>query len=127
MSYDGMYRLFTAEEARADAELQAARADVQRLIERVADDELGRELEAAVSWAYSTAERALHARLCRLLPHLTDLLALACFPADMPTPELLGPGGAPEPVMEPDGAHERHYGFLWERRHAPPPPPRGDA
>ena len=116
MSWDATYRLFTAEEQRANDELQAARDRVNELLNRIEELDLHSALDCAISEAYTAAADDIHARLCRVFPHLTDVIALCLWPDEMVPPPGTGPGGMPEPAMHPPAGAERHYGQRWEYR-----------
>lgn len=105
-SYDGMAMLFTAEEALAFTELDNAGDKIEALLKRLPVDDGGlcSDLEAAIAWEIVCRAVLIHARLCRFLPHLTDLITMACYPDDMPTPGQLGPGGRPAYATQPIGA-----------------------
>jgi hypothetical protein len=113
VSYDGMYRLYTAEEERAQAAFDEARARTDALladlIARVSGSEPAADLEAAITDREGELLRLVHARLTRCLPHLADVIALCLWPEFVPLPEWVAPGGLPEPATVPANAHLRHY------------------
>ena len=114
VTWEGKHRIFTAEEERAEAELRAARSAVADAVEAITDHELASKLDIITGEVELAIAYLIHARLCRMLPHLTDVIALGCFPWGMETPENLGPGGMPEPAMEPVSALESHYHSAYE-------------
>ncbi len=116
MTWDGKYRLFTAEEAQTEVERQGARDMLETLTDRITDRDLAVALDLAIGEAILAEVYAIHARLCRLLPHVTDVAALACFPWHVQTPDDLGAGGDVEPAMHPATALSAHYHSQWEAR-----------
>ncbi len=115
---EGYHRVMSAEEARAIADREDAWAAFEAVLDRVEDLDLSNDLSNAVFMIPNAEIDALHARLCRMLPHLTDVIALACHPAETPAPEYLAAGGAPEPVIWPaqDGRGGRGPSSLSPRR-----------
>ena len=114
MSWEGKHRLFTAQEAQTEVELRAVRADVDALTNQIPDRSLVTKLDIAIGELLLAEAHAIHARLCRLLPHLTDVVALACFPWAVEMPDDLGAGGDVEPAMRPSTAIAAHYHSAWE-------------
>ena len=103
-AWDGMFPLLGAEEAYWAGLQEEARDELNRRLKALRTDVLGeqvRRLEEQAGWVETLGVRFVHARLCRMLPHMSDVLSLACFPDDVTMPGVLMPDGKPEPRMVP--------------------------
>lgn len=108
MARDGSAIAYTAEEARALADYFEARDDFYEAWEKLnvwlsgIDRDRAWPILSALDANFGAYEimvqSLIHARLCRILPQLADVLTLACWPDLMPTPEFLDPTGKPIPV-----------------------------
>ncbi len=105
MPRDGQFIALTGEEAAAihmwDLErdefhvaLEWVRGNLEETAESAARLNF---LEVRFNAAAVEMSHVIHARLCRMMPHLADVIALACFPEFMPTPEFLEQRGTPLP------------------------------
>ncbi len=105
MPRDGQYICFTGEEAAAVHQWDLERGEFfttwEALHQLVKDSPEAvthlTRLEVLLNAVTVEACHVIHARLCRLIPHLADVAALACFPEFMPTPEFLEQRGTPLP------------------------------
>ena len=52
-------------------------------------------------------ESTVHARLCRILPHLADVITLACWPETIDMPDGLDAHGRPKRATAPLPCQER--------------------
>jgi len=115
MAREATILAYTAEEARALYELDEAynalydafHALQDRLHARYAPAErdewwpLLSTVDVNVGAVMILTQAAIHARLCRILPHLADIAALVCYPEIMHTPDHLAETGAPHPFTHP--------------------------
>ena len=107
MAADGKRLAHTAEEARAERELADVWERLDTLIAQLRAhvpeqaQDLVHDLDAAAGDLYGATLEVTHARLCRILPQLADVLALACWPELVGLPDFLAPDGRPLPVTQP--------------------------
>ena len=77
------------------------------LSDRFRDDpEVGehlRTLDAALGGVTMESTHVIHARLCRVLPHLADVLTLLCFPEFIGFPNWVEQRGTPLPWINSGG------------------------
>jgi hypothetical protein len=131
MSHEGQFVSYTGEEALAHRAFQLEadewwetydairkaieRPDVQQMLDDPAAIRTALEqLEARHNAVVYEYPQLLHARLCRVMPHLADVFAFLFWPEFCPTPEWLDEHGLPQAFGQPgrrrDCAHCRTNG-----------------
>ena len=116
--FEALHRVHSVEEERALREWEANRHDINDGIHAlgalVTDQDAARplihKLDLDTGHDHFLAVSCVHARLCRIMPHLADVFAFACWPEMYGIPEWLSVGGVPKPAVEPPGAITRIEG-----------------
>ena len=114
MAREGQTIAYTAEETLAVHLWQLERDEFYTawtaLSDRLRDDpEAGahlQKLDAALGSVTMEYSHVLHARLCRVLPHLADVVTLLCFPEFVGFPNWVEQRGTPLPWI--NGGTQRH-------------------
>ncbi len=71
--------------------------------------------EIVVQWSH-----VLHARLCRVMPHLADVVTYLCFQEFMGIPDWVEQRGLPLPWV--NSSHQRQVAGVFAATDRPPPP-----
>jgi len=117
-AHEGAHRVMSVEEERAiqeaDREMAALDTALGALAALAPDPAAAWEHQHAADMAIAgwhvASVATIHARLCRLAPHLSDLIALGCWPETFSPPPWTDAGGAPMPPVYPAGALTRIRG-----------------
>lgn len=109
MSQEGHWVAYTAYEADAMERLELnwsmLSACGRDLRDAGAPADLVRHMDDAAGDVLDAERGAIHARLVRVLPHLADVIANACWPEHGTTPEWLTEEGMINPIIHPTSRH----------------------
>lgn len=111
MAHEGTWTAYTAAEAEAMEQLAEAYHRLtccfQALEAAGADHKLLVKFDDAAGHLHDVERNVIHARLTRVLPHLADVIANACFPEFGTSPEWLPATALPHPVVFPMAKYRR--------------------
>ncbi len=99
----------TAEEEAAYADLRQTREQIRTTLAALPPDQRD-WLESRIGLRAYAEIATVHARLCRVFPHLSDVLTYLCFPWRVPLPGHLAADGKPERAWERGNFMDEHYG-----------------